>query len=287
MDKLVLSNGVQIPQLGFGTFKIPDLEECERCVLQALKAGYRLIDTAQAYFNEEAVGTAIKKSGIPREEIFVTTKLSFRNFEDPEAAMEESFKKLQLDYIDLVLIHWPYGNYYNGWRCLEKYYKAGKIRAIGVSNFDPGRFIDLVNFNEITPHVNQIEANVLCQRNNDKVWMAKYNTVIEAYAPLGQGKRDEVLNNETIVRIAKKHNKTTAQIAIKFLLQSGFVVIPKSTHEERIIENFSVYDFILDEQDMIDLKAIDQNKAIGGIAEDPDRAALLTGTNHHTFGRNK
>lgn len=287
MDKLVLSNGVEIPQLGFGTFKITDLEECERCVLDALKAGYRLIDTAQAYFNEEAVGAAIIKSGIPREEIFVTTKLSFRNFEDPEKAMEESFMKLQLDYIDLVLIHWPYGNYYNGWRCLEKYYKAGKIRAIGVSNFDPGRYIDLVNFNTVVPHVNQIEANVLCQRHSDNEWMKQYECVIEAYAPLGQGKRDEVLNNETIVRIAKKHNKTSAQVAIKFLLQLGYVVIPKSSHTERIKENADVYDFVLDEQDMADLKAIDQNKPIGGRAEDPDRAALLTGPSHNTFGRNK
>lgn len=266
-----LSNGVQIPVIGFGTFKITDPKECEEAVLTALKVGYRLIDTAEVYNNEEYVGNAIKKSGIPREEIFVTTKINFRKPDTAEEELLESFRKLQLDYIDLVLIHWPYNDYYKIWHVLEKYYEMGKIRAIGVSNFGPARLIDLVKFNKIVPHVNQIEAHLYAQREEDLKWNNYYNVVSEAYAPFAQNKIPELFNDPVATKIAQKHNKTIAQISIRYLIQLGFVVIPKSSHENRIKENFDVLDFELDENDMHELADINKNQIVCGNSENPNK----------------
>lgn len=275
MEKIILSSGVEIPSLGFGTFRIEDRETCINSVLCALKTGYRLIDTAQAYHNEEYVGEAIKLSGIPREEIFITTKINFRKSDNAEAELEESFRKLGVDYIDLVLIHWPYGNYYHAWRVMEKYYKEGKIKALGISNFDPARMIDLYSWNEVKPVVNQVEAHFYCQRHEDKAWFDKYGVATEAYAPLAQNKIPELFNEPVAVSIANKYNKTVAQVAIRFLLQLGMIVIPKSTHEKRIKENFDVFDFTLTDEEMEALKGLDQNKPIGGKSENPERIEIL------------
>lgn len=275
MEKIVLSNGVKIPSLGFGTFRIDDKETCIKSVLCALKTGYRLIDTAQAYHNEEFVGQAIKLSGIPREEIFITTKINFRQCDNAEAVLEESFKKLGVDYIDMVLLHWPYGNYYHAWRVLEKYYKAGKIKALGISNFDPARMVDLIAWNEIKPVVNQVEAHFYCQRHEEKAWYDKYQVATEAYAPLAQNKIPELFTEPSAVGIARKYNKTVAQVAIRFLMQLGMIVIPKSTHEERIKENYDAMSFTLTDEEMETLKKLDKKSPIGGKSENPDRIEVL------------
>ena len=275
MEKIVLSNGIEIPQLGFGTFRIDEKETCINAVLCALKTGYRLIDTAQAYHNEEFVGEAIRLSGIPREEIFITTKIFFRQCDRAEEMLEESFKKLGVDYIDLVLIHWPYGNYYHAWRVLEKYYKEGKIKALGISNFDPARMIDLISWNEIKPVINQVEAHFYCQREEEMKWYDKYDVKTEAYAPLAQNKIPELFKEEAALKIAEKYHKTVAQVAIKFLMQLGMVVIPKSSREERIKENFDVFDFTLTDEEMASLKKLDRKSPIGGKSEDPNRIEVL------------
>jgi len=271
MKTIVLSNGVEIPQIGFGTYRIDDRETCINSVLCALKTGYRMIDTAQVYNNEEFVGEAIRLSKIPREEIFITTKINFRKCDIAEEVLEESFKKLGVSYIDMVLLHWPYGNYYHAWRVLEKYYKEGKIRAIGISNFDPARMMDLMAWNEIKPVVNQIEVHLYCQRQNEMEWHNKFGVATEAYAPLGQNKIPELFENEEVIKLAKKYNKTVAQIAIRFDLQLGTIVIPKSTHEERIKENFDVFDFELTEEEMNTLKSINKTIIVSGISENPKR----------------
>lgn len=268
MDKITLNNNIQMPMLGFGTFLMSGAE-CEDSVLSALRIGYRMIDTAEAYGNEEAVGNAIRKNGISREELFLVTKVNFRSYENTRATVETSLKKLQTDYLDLVLLHWPFGNYYAAWRELEKLYQEEKIRAIGVSNFDPDRLIDLIEFNDVVPAVNQIETHLLCQRRAEHEWLEKYHVQHMAYAPLGQGRKNEMFEASALAEIAKAHGKTAAQIALRFLMQSGVVVIPKSVHEARIKENFDVFDFELSTDEMAQLVKMDTAVPMIGSPENP------------------
>ena len=269
MEYIVLSNGVKMPKLGYGTNKVSDPIEGKQIFLNAIKTGYRLFDTAQVYGNEQIVGEAIKESGIPREEFFITTKIRFRNHENPIPRLEESFKNLQTDYLDLVLIHWPYGDYHNAYRVLEDYYQKGKIRAIGVSNFEPARYIDLVQSVEIPPMVNQIEVNVYAQRNDEMKWYEKYNAVIEAYCPLGHGVTPELMEEEILVRIGKKYNKTSAQVALRWLLERGIIAIPKSANEKRMRDNFELFDFSLTKEEMEEIKTLDKKYPVVGRPDDP------------------
>ena len=272
MEYLTLNNGVKIPIIGFGTFQITDKEECEKSVVSAIDAGYRLIDTAQSYGNEKFVGNAIKNCGVARDELFITTKLWFRNYEkaDAEKSLNESLEKLQLDYADMVLLHWPYGNVYEAWRTLERFYEAGKIKAIGISNFDADRMIDLITFNKIKPCINQIETHLFCQRKSDGEWLKKYGIAHQAYAPLGQGRTNEMFENEAVKEIAIHHGKTPAQIALRFLIQNGILVIPKSVHTDRIKENIDIFDFVLTDEEMKALSALDTAKPMIGKAESPE-----------------
>lgn len=268
MKMITLNNNIQMPMLGFGTFLMGGTE-CEESVLTALRCGYRMIDTAEAYGNEEAVGNAIVKSGIPREELFIVTKVNFRSYENARKTLESSLKKLKTGYLDMVLLHWPFGNYYAAWRELEKLYREGKIRAIGVSNFEPDRLIDLIEFNEVPPAVNQIETHLFCQRRVEHEWLEKYNVRHMAYAPLGQGRKNEMFEHPSLVEIAKAHGKTAAQVSLGFLMQSGVIVIPKSVHEERIKENADLFDFKLSADEMENLVKIDMAVPMIGDPENP------------------
>ena len=268
MNKITLNNDIQMPLLGFGTFLMGGAE-CEESVLTALRSGYRMIDTAEAYGNEDAVGNAIAESGIPRKEVFIVTKVNFRSYENTCETVEASLQKLKTSYLDLVLLHWPFGNYYAAWRELEKLYHEGKIRAIGVSNFAPDRLIDLIEFNKVTPAVNQIETHLLCQRRTEHKWLEKYHVRHMAYAPLGQGRKNEMFENPVLVEIAKVHGKTAAQVALRFLMQSGVVVIPKSVHVDRIKENFNLFDFELTVDEMNQLVKMDTAMPMIGNPEDP------------------
>lgn len=272
MEHLTLNNGVKMPMLGFGTYQITEPSKCEECVLKAIEAGYRLIDTAQAYGNEEAVGNAVKHCGVSREELFITTKLWFREYEteNAEKAIEMSMRKLKLDYVDMVLLHWPFGNIYSAWRVLEKFYKQGKIKAIGISNFDMDRMIDFISFNEIKPALNQIETHLFCQRKNEHKWLEKYGVSHQAYAPLGQGRANEMFENADVKKFTEKYGKTPAQTALRFLIQSGISVIPKSTHIERINENIDIFDFELTSDEMEVLRQLDTGKPMIGRAENPE-----------------
>ena len=254
---VTLNNGIKMPQLGYGVYQVAP-EEAERCVLDAISVGYRSIDTAQAYANEEGVGEAIAKCGIPREKLFITTKVWVTNagYERAKASIEESLKKLKTNYIDLLLIHQPFNDYYGTYRAMEEAYKEGKVKAIGVSNFYPDRFIDLANFCEVVPAVNQVEAHVFQQQKVAKEYLKKFNTQIESWGPFAEGKND-YFNNPVLKEVGEKYGKSTAQTALRFLLQSGIVVIPKSTHKERMQENFNVFDFELSNQDMKKLESLD------------------------------
>ena len=269
MKYFTLNNGVKMPMLGFGTFLLNG-DECEKSVLTALRSGYRMIDTAEAYGNEEAVGNAVAESGIPREELFIVTKVNFRSYENSRATVEASLDKLKTDYLDLVLLHWPFGNYYAAWRELEKLYHEGKIRAIGVSNFEPDRLIDLIEFNEVIPAVNQIETHLLCQRRSEHKWLEKYDVSHMAYAPLGQGHKNEMCEDPSLAAVAKAHGKTPAQTALRYLIQLSAAVIPKSRHEERIRENFELFDFELDAAEMDMLSKMDTAVPMIGNPESPD-----------------
>lgn len=277
MQKVTLNNGVKMPILGYGVFQIADLEECERCVLDAIEVGYRLIDTAQAYGNEEAVGKAIKKCGVPREELFITTKVWISNagYEQAKTSIEESLEKLQLDYLDLVLIHQPFGDYYGTYRAMEELYKDGKIKAIGVSNFYPDRLIDLLQFNEVVPAVNQVETHVFNQQIEAQEVMKKYGVQIQAWAPFAEGKND-LFSNETLKSIGEKYNKSTAQVALKYLIQRGVPVLPKSVHKERMIQNIEVFDFELTTEDMDKIATLDQAESLFFSHYDPQTVEYLT-----------
>ncbi len=262
MNYVTLNNGVKMPQLGYDVYQTPP-EETERCVLDAISVGYRSIDTAQAYGNEAGVGAAIRKCGLPREELFITTKVWISNagYEKAKASIADSLKKLNTDYIDLLLIHQPFGDYYGTYRAMEEAYRAGQVRAIGVSNFYPDRLIDLANFCEIVPAVNQVETHLFQQQKTAKAVMQKYGTQIESWGPFAEG-RNDYFNNPVLGEVAARYGKTPAQTALRFLLQSGVVVIPKSTHKERMIENFEVFDFKLDAEDMAKLEALDTAQSL-------------------------
>lgn len=261
MDYVTLSNGVKMPQLGYGVYQVTQ-DECEGCVLDALRVGYRSIDTAQAYFNEEQVGAAMKKSGIPRKEIFLTTKVWIEHYgyEETKASVLQSMSKLQTDYLDLCLLHQPFSDYYGAWRALEELYEGGNIRAIGVSNFYPDRLVDIASFAKIRPMVNQVETHPFNQQKKAKEYMEKYGVQIEAWAPFGEG-RGGLFQNETLKAIGKKYDKTAAQVMLRWLLQRGVVAIPKSTHVERMKENFNVFDFALSAEDMSSIAAMDKNES--------------------------
>lgn len=263
METVTLSNGVKMPILGFGVFQIPDLGECERVVSEAIEVGYRLIDTAQAYGNEEAVGKAVQKSGLPREDFFITTKVWISNagYEKAKASLDESLRKLQMDYIDLVLIHQPFGDYYGTWRALEEYYKAGKIRAIGVSNFYPDRLVDLASFNAILPMVNQVETHVFNQQIEAKKVSDEYGIQLESWGPFAEGKND-FFTNPILITIGAKYGKSAAQVGLRYLIQRGIVVIPKTVHQERMRQNFDVFDFNLSDEDMAEILTLDQGESL-------------------------
>ncbi len=277
MEYVTLNNGVKMPILGYGVYQIPDQAECEQCVLDAISVGYRSIDTAQAYRNEEAVGRAIQKSGVPREELFITTKVWISNagYEKAKASIDESLRKLQLDYLDLLLIHQPFNDYYGTYRAMEEYYKAGKIKAIGVSNFYPDRYIDLVKFAEVIPAVNQVETHVFNQQIKANEIMKKYNTQIESWGPFAEGKND-LFTNPTLQEIGEQYHKSTAQVALRFLIQQGIVVIPKTVNKERMEQNFNVFDFELSAQDMEKLIALDTEKSSFFSHSDPATVEMLT-----------
>ena len=258
-----LNNGVEMPILGFGVYQIPDYDECKRAVLDALETGYRLIDTAAAYFNEKAVGDAIKESGINRKELFITTKLWINNagYENAKKGFEVSMEKLQLDYLDLYLIHQPFGDYYGSWRAMEELYENKKVRAIGVCNFYPDRLMDLAEHNKIKPAINQIETHPFFQREYDNEIMKNYGTQIESWGPFAEG-RGDMFTNPILSEIGKKYNKSAAQVILRWLIQRNVVVIPKSVHKERIIENFNIFDFELSADDMNKIKSMDTEKSL-------------------------
>ncbi|HIW81212.1 MAG TPA: aldo/keto reductase [Candidatus Acetatifactor stercoripullorum] len=262
MEYVTLNNGVKMPMLGYGVYQV-DPAEAERCVLDAISVGYRSIDTAQAYANEEGVGNAIAKCGVPREELFITTKVWISNagYEKAKASIEESLAKLQTSYIDLLLIHQPFGDYYGTYRAMEEAYKEGKVRAIGVSNFYPDRFLDLHHFAEIKPAVNQVETHVFQQQKLAKEYLKKNGAQIESWGPFAEGKND-YFNNPVLKEIGAAHGKTTAQTALRFLIQSDVVVIPKSTHKERMEENFNVFDFELTPEEMSRIEELDGGESL-------------------------
>jgi 2,5-diketo-D-gluconate reductase A len=257
MEYITLSNGVKMPQLGYGVYQVTR-DECERCVLDALKVGYRAIDTAQSYFNEEQVGSAIEKSGIDRKNIFLTTKVWVEHYgyEEAKKSVLESMQKLRTDYLDLCLLHQPFSDYYGAWRALEELYEAGKIRAIGVSNFYPDRLVDICSFARIRPMINQVETHPFNQQIEAKKWMDKYGVQIEAWAPFGEG-RGDMFGNSVLNEIGAKYNKSAAQVILRWHMQRGVIIIPKSTHIERMQENLNVFDFTLSKEDMASIAALD------------------------------
>lgn len=276
MDFVTLNNGVQMPQLGYGVYQVKN-EECERCVLDAISVGYRSIDTAQSYGNEDAVGSAIAKCGVPRDQLFLTTKVWISNagYEKAKASIDKSLKNLRTDYIDLLLIHQPFGDYYGTYRAMEEAYKAGKLRAIGVSNFYPDRLIDLCQFVEVTPAVNQVETHVFQQQKVAHEYMEKYHVQHESWGPFAEGRKD-FFTNPTLVEIGEKYGKSSAQVALRFLLQSDVVVIPKSTHKERMEQNINVFDFTLSSEDMAAIRKLDEGESLFFSHYDPATVEMLT-----------
>lgn len=262
MKYVKLNNGLEMPILGFGVYQIQDYDECKKAVLNAIETGYRLIDTAASYKNEKAVGDAIKESGINRKELFITTKLWIQKngYEDTKKAFNNSLEKLQLDYLDLYLIHQPFGDYYGEWRCMEELYKNGKIKAIGVCNFFADRLVDLIMHNEIVPAVNQVEVNPFYQKNDYQTIMNEYNVQMQSWAPFAEG-RNNMFTNEILLSIAKKYNKSIAQIILNWLVKRNIVVIPKSVRKERMEENFNIFDFELDESDIKLISSLDKNES--------------------------
>ena len=277
METVTLNNGVKMPILGYGVFQV-DPQECERCVKDAIDTGYRLIDTAQAYYNEEGVGSAIRNSGVNRDELFLVTKIWIANAGEEKAAksIDESLKKLQTDYVDLLLVHQPFGDYYGTYRAMEKAYKAGKARAIGVSNFYPDRFVDLSHFCEIQPAINQVETHVFQQQVKAREVMKKYNTQIMAWGPFAEGKNN-MFKNETLVSIGEKYGKSSAQVALRFLTQEGIIVIPKSVKKERMEQNLNIFDFKLSEDELNQIRKLDTGKSLFFSHYDPETVEMIIG----------
>ena len=270
MENVILNNGVEMPILGFGVYQVTDPNECETSVFEAINAGYRLIDTAQAYGNEEAVGKAIKKSGVAREELFITTKLwvSDVSYDKAKKAFEKSLKNLGLDYLDLYLIHQPYGDVHGAWHAMEELYKEGRIRAIGISNFQPDRVMDMIVFNEVVPAVNQIETHPFNQHVETQKFLVENKVQIESWGPFAEG-RNDIFKNELLASIGKKYNKSIAQVILLWLTQRGVVVIPKSVRKERIIENLNIFDFKLSPEDMEAIASLDTGKSLFFDHRDP------------------
>lgn len=280
MQTVKLNNGVEMPILGFGVFQVKDLAECERSVVDAIETGYRLIDTAQSYENEEAVGKAIKRSGVSREELFITTKVWIQRYgyEGTKKSFEASLKRLQLDYLDLYLIHQPYGDVYGEWGAMQELYKEGKIRAIGVSNFHPDRLIDLIVHNDVVPAVNQIETHPFHQQIETQKFLRENNVQIESWGPFGEGKNN-IFHDKLLASIGKKYNKTIAQVILRWLTQRGVVAIPKSVRKERMEENFNSLDFDLNAEDMEAIKTLDTNASLFFDHRDPAMVKWLGGRN--------
>ncbi|MBP2652244.1 MAG: 2,5-didehydrogluconate reductase [Firmicutes bacterium] len=277
MENLVLHNGVKMPILGFGVYQITDFAECERSVLDALAIGYRLIDTAQAYQNEEAVGSAIAKSGISRDKIFVTSKVWISNggYERAKASIDESLNKMSLDYLDLMLIHQPFNDYYGTYHAMEDAYKAGKLRAIGVANFYPDRLIDLCQFVEVAPMVNQVETHVFDQQVKAREIMDKYHVVHQSWGPFAEG-RNNFFTNQILKKIGEKYGKSVPQTALRYLIQRGIGGIPKSVHKERMEQNFDVFDFSLAEADMREILQMDTGESLFFSHYDPETVEYIT-----------
>lgn len=277
MDYVTLNNGVKMPKLGYGVYRVSNAE-CEKCVLDAISVGYRLIDTAQAYGNEEAVGNAIQKCGVSRDELFITTKVWISNggYEKAKASIEDSLKKLKTDYIDLLLIHQPLNDYYGTYRAMEEAYKVGYIRAIGVSNFYPDRLIDLCKFAEVTPAVNQVETHVFQQQSKAHEIMKKYGVQHESWGPFAEGRKD-FFSNSLLNEIGAKYGKSAAQIALRFLIQSDVVVIPKSVHIDRMEQNINVFDFELSQEDIAAINTLDEKESAFFSHYDPETVEYITG----------
>lgn len=275
MEYVTLNNGVKMPLLGYGVYQVTK-EECEACVLDAIKVGYRLIDTAQSYFNEEAVGNAIEKCGVPRDELFITTKVWISNYgyDKTRESVLNSMKKLKVDYLDLVLLHQPFADYYGAYHALEDLYKEGKLRAIGVSNFYPDRLSDICAFNEITPQINQVETNPFNQQIEAQENMIKNNVQIEAWAPFGEG-RNDMFNNPVLKKIADKYQKSVAQVILRWLTQRGVVALAKSVNQNRMQENFTIFDFKLSDDDMNTIKELDTKNSLFFNHQDPNTVDMF------------
>lgn len=276
MEFVTLNNGVKMPRLGYGVYQVSN-EECERCVLDAIGVGYRAIDTAQSYGNEAAVGDAVRKCGVPRAELFLTTKIWISNagYEKARASIDKSLKNLGTDYIDLMLIHQPFADYYGAYRAMEEAYRAGKLRAIGVSNFYPDRLIDLCQFVDVAPAVNQVETHVFQQQRTAHEYMKKYGVQHESWGPFAEG-RNDFFTNPVLNEIGAKYGKSSAQVALRFLIQSDVVVIPKSTHRERMEQNLNVFDFALDDGDMEAIRKLDEGESLFFNHYDPATVEMLT-----------
>lgn len=282
MDTITLNNGVKMPLTGFGVFQIQDQAQCEQCAVDAVHAGYRLIDTAAVYGNEEAVGRAVQHCGVLREELFLTSKLWVQDagYEAAKKAIDTSLKNLQTDYLDLYLIHRPFGDYYGAWRAMEEAYDAGKIRAIGLSNFDPARIVDLTLNNRITPAVNQVECHPFYQEEDMRRFLQEQGIVMEAWAPFAEGKK-QIFQNETLLSSGAKYGKSPAQVILRWNIQRGIVPLAKSVHRERMEQNLSVFDFALSDDDMFAISRLDEGQTLFGKNEDPAYAKMINSVKIH------
>ena len=277
MQQVTLNNGVVMPILGYGVFQIPDPQECERCVVEAIGSGYRLIDTAASYLNEEAVGRGIKNAGVPRTDLFVTTKLWVQDtgYERTQQAIEKSLRRLQLDYLDLYLIHQPFGDVHGSWRAMQDALKAGKVRAIGVSNFHPDRLMDIIGFNDVVPAVNQIEVNPFHQQEESVAFMRENGVQAEAWAPFAEG-RNNLFQNEVLVDIGRRHGRSVGQVVLRWVVQRGIVALAKSVRQERMAENLRVLDFALDEADMARIASLETGESSFFSHRDPAKVKWMS-----------
>ncbi len=282
MNEITLNNGVKMPVIGYGVFQIQDEKQCEQCVVDAVETGYRLIDTAAVYGNEEAVGCAVRRCGVPRDELFLTSKLWVQDasYEGAKAAIDHSLKNLQTDYLDLYLIHRPFGDYYGAWRAMEEAIDAGKLRAIGLSNFDPARVVDLTMNNRITPAVNQVECHPFYQQEGTRRFLQEQGIVMEAWAPFAEGKK-QIFQNETLLSIGAKYGKSPAQVVLRWNIQRGIVPLAKSVHRERMEQNLSVFDFALSDDDMVAISQLDEGQTLFGKNEDPAYAKMINSVKIH------